>query len=63
VPLVLKLTATSVPAAMLPVPVTVAWTTPWVAVTISFDVRAELVGAPISDIASAATAIATTPRT
>jgi hypothetical protein len=28
VPLALKLTVTSVPAAMLPVPVTVDWTTP-----------------------------------
>ena len=44
----LKLTVTSVPAAMLPVPVTVDWTTPCSAVTISLDVRAELVGAPIS---------------
>jgi hypothetical protein len=63
VPLVLKLTVTSVPAAMLPVPVTVDWTTPGAAFTISVDVRAELVGGPISATASAATAIATTPRT
>lgn len=61
VPLVLKLTVSSVPAAMLPVPVTLDWTTPCAAVTISFDVRAELVGAPISDTARAATTIATTP--
>ena len=61
VPLVLKLTVTSVPAAMLPLPVTVDWITPCAAVTISLDVRAELVGGPISDTARAATAIATTP--
>ncbi len=57
----LKLTLTSVPAATLPLPVTVDWTTPCSAVTISFEVRAELVGGPISDTASAATTIATTP--
>jgi hypothetical protein len=56
------LTVTSVPAAMLPLPVTVDWTTPCSAVTICRDVRAELVGGPICDTASAATAIARTPR-
>jgi hypothetical protein len=61
VPLVLKLTVTSVPAAMLPLPVTLDWTTPCSAVTISRDVRAELVGGPICDTASAAIATATTP--
>lgn len=58
----LKLTVKSVPAAMLPLPVTVDWTTPCAAVTTSFEVRAELAGAPISDTASAAITIATTPR-
>jgi hypothetical protein len=62
VPLALKLTVTSVPAAMLPLPVTVDWTTPCSAVTICLDVLAELVGGPISVTASTATAIATTPR-
>ena len=57
----LKFTVTSVPAAMLPLPVTVDCTTPCSAVTTCLDVRAELVGGPISDTASAATAIATTP--
>jgi hypothetical protein len=57
----LKLTVTSVPAAMLPLPVTVDWTTPCSAVTTSRDVRAELVGGPICDTASAATTIARTP--
>jgi hypothetical protein len=46
---------------MLPLPVTLDWTTPCSAVTVSFDVRAELVGGPISETASAATTIATTP--
>lgn len=59
----MKLTVTSVPAAMFPLPVTVDCTTPCSAVTISLEVRAELVGGPISDTASAATAIATTPST
>jgi len=58
---VLKLTLTSVPAAMLPLPVTVDWTTPWSAVTISFEVRAELVGTPISATARTATITAATP--
>src|ERR1700733_3303077 len=53
----------SVPAAMLPVPLTVDCTTPCSAVTISLDVRAELVGGPISVIASTATAMATTAST
>ena len=57
----LKFTATSVPAAMFPLPVTVDCTTPCSAVTISLELLAELVGGPISDTASAATAIATTP--
>jgi hypothetical protein len=61
VPLVLKLTLTSVPAAILPLPVTVDWTTPCSAVTICFEVRAELVGTPISDTARAATTTAATP--
>jgi hypothetical protein len=58
---VLKLTVSSVPAEMLPLPVTLDWTTPCSAVTVSREVRAELVGGPIWDTASAATAIATTP--
>jgi hypothetical protein len=58
---VLKLTLTSVPAATLPVPVTVDWTTPCAAVTISFEVRAELVGTPISVTARTATTTAATP--
>ena len=59
----LKLTLTSVPAAMFPLPVTVDCTTPCSAATISRDVRAELVGAPISVTASTITATATTART
>jgi hypothetical protein len=60
---VLKLTVTSVPAATLPVPVTVDWTTPCSAVTTSWEVRAEVVGGPISVIASTAIATASTPST
>ncbi len=45
VPLVWKLTSTSVPAWRLPVPVTVDWTTPSAAVSTSRVVREELVGA------------------
>ena len=58
----LKLTVTSVPAATLPVPVTVDCTTPCSAVTICVDVRAELVGGPICEIASTPTATAARPR-
>lgn len=47
VPLVWKFTFSSAPAWTLPVPETVDWTTPFSAVTICVDVRAELVGAPI----------------
>jgi hypothetical protein len=58
VPLVWKFTLRSLPAWTLPVPETVDWTTPFSAVTICVEVRAELVGAPIW--ATARTAIATT---
>ena len=58
-----KLTSTSVPASTLPVPVTVVWTTPSSAVTTSFEVRAELVGGPISRIATITTATATIAST
>ena len=56
----LKFTVSSVPAAMFPVPDTLDCTTPCAAVTISLEVRAELVGGPISVMASTATTIATT---
>jgi hypothetical protein len=59
VPLVWKLASTSVPGSTFPVPVTVDWTTPEAAVTVSVDVRAVLVGAPSSSTA-AATAAANT---
>ena len=55
-----KFTVSSVPAAMFPVPDTLDCTTPCAAVTISLEVRAELVGGPISVMASTATTIATT---
>jgi hypothetical protein len=57
VPLAWKFMLTSAPAATLPLPVTVDWTIPFAAVTICVEVRAELVGAPIS--ATARTAMAT----
>jgi hypothetical protein len=60
VPLVWKFTFRSVPAAMFPVPVTVDWTTPFSAVTSCVEVRAELVGGPISATASATMASAAT---
>jgi hypothetical protein len=47
VPLVWKFTLRSLPAWTFPVPDTVDWTTPFAAVTICVDVRAELVGGPI----------------
>jgi hypothetical protein len=59
VPLVWKFAWTSVPASTLPVPVTVDCTTPLAAVTISVDVRAELVGGPNS-MTAATTAAANT---
>jgi hypothetical protein len=52
VPLVWKLTSSSVPASTLPVPVTVDWTTPSSAVKTSRELRAELPGGPISSTAS-----------
>jgi hypothetical protein len=52
VPLVWKLTSSSTPASTLPLPVAVDCTTPVSAVTICVAVRAELVGGPISAIAS-----------
>jgi hypothetical protein len=63
VPLVWKFTFMSVPASTFPEPVTLDWTTPFAAVTICVDVRAELVGGPISATASATRVRATTPRT
>jgi hypothetical protein len=60
VPLVWKLTDTSVPACTLPVPETVDWTTPSCAVTSSREVRAELVGGPICVMAKATTAAVST---
>lgn len=59
----MKLTLTSVPAAMLPLPDTVDWTTPCAAVTISREVRAELVGGPIWVTASAPIPTATAAST
>jgi hypothetical protein len=55
VPLVLKLASTSVPGSMLPLPETVDCTTPFSAVTISREVRPELVGGPISSTAATTT--------
>ncbi|MGB0095408.1 MAG: hypothetical protein WBP81_23080 [Solirubrobacteraceae bacterium] len=49
---------TSAPACTFPLPETVDWTTPVSAVTISRDVRAELLGGPTSMTANAATATA-----
>jgi hypothetical protein len=63
VPLVWKFTATSVPASTLPLPETVDWTTPFSAVTTCVDVRAELVGGPISVTARTAMVTASTART
>jgi hypothetical protein len=60
VPLVWKFTLRSAPASTLPLPETVDWTMPFCAVTICVEVRAELVGAPIWAIASAAMATAAT---
>jgi hypothetical protein len=60
VPLVLKFTLSSVPAWTLPLPETVDWTTPFCAVTICVEVRAELAGSPIWAIARTATASAAT---
>jgi hypothetical protein len=59
VPLVAKLTAWSTPGSTLPLPETVVWTTPLAAVTVSFEVRAELVGVPSSVMPMAITASAT----
>jgi hypothetical protein len=53
------LASTSVPGSTFPVPVTVDCTTPLAAVTISVEVRAELVGGP-SSITAATTAAANT---
>jgi hypothetical protein len=65
VPLVWKLASTSVPASTLPVPVTVDWTTPEAAVTVSVDVRVDRVGGPSSMTAATTTAAnsAMSPRT
>lgn len=57
VPLVLKFASTSVPGSMLPVPDTVDWTTPGSAVTISREVRAELLGEPSSITPATTTAM------
>ena len=64
VPLVWKLASTSVPGSTFPVPVTVDCTMPEAAVTVSVDVRAELVGGPSSITAAtmAAANTATRPR-
>jgi hypothetical protein len=48
------------PGSTLPVPVTVDWTTPFAAVIVSLDVRAELVGGPICRIANTTAAANTT---
>ena len=63
VPLVWKFRSRSVPASMLPLPVTVDWTTPSSAVTNCVEVRAELVGGPISATAKMTIRIATTAST
>jgi len=63
VPLVWKLTSTSVPASTLPLPDTVDWTTPSCALTTSVEVRAELVGGPTSETASTTTRTATPAST
>jgi hypothetical protein len=60
VPLVWKFTSMSEPASTLPLPVTVDWTIPLSAVTSSVEVRAELVGGPMSEMARMAMAIAAT---
>jgi hypothetical protein len=44
----------------LPLPDTVVWTTPFAAATVSFEVRAELVGVPSSVMPMTMTAAATT---
>jgi hypothetical protein len=59
VPPVAKLTAWSTPGSTLPLPETVVWTTPFAAVTVSFEVRAELVGVPSSVMPMAMTTAAT----
>jgi hypothetical protein len=61
VPLVAKFTASSTPGSTLPLPETVVCTTPSSAVTTSFEVRAELAGAPTSLTPRAMIAIATIP--
>jgi hypothetical protein len=63
VPLVWKFTFRSVPASTFPVPDTVDCTTPFAAVTICVEVRAELAGGPISATAKATSVRAATPRT
>jgi hypothetical protein len=63
VPLVWKLTSRSVPASTFPLPDTVDWTTPFCAVTICLEIRAELLGGPICSIASAATPTARSAST
>jgi hypothetical protein len=63
VPLVLKLTVTSVPASTLPLPETVDCTTPSSAATTSREVRLVLPGGPISVTARTMTATATSPST
>jgi hypothetical protein len=59
VPLVLKFASTSVTGSTLPLPVTVDWTIPFSAVTISRVVRAWLAGGPISVSAATTTAAPT----
>lgn len=63
VPLVWKFTFMSVPGSTFPEPDTVDCTTPLAAVRICVDVRAELVGGPISATASATRVRPTTART
>ena len=58
----LKLTVTSVPAEMFPLPDVVACTTPFCAVTTCREVRVVLEGVPTSVVARSATPSAAKPR-
>jgi hypothetical protein len=58
----LKLTVTSVPAEMFPLPDVVACTTPFWAVTTCREVRVVLAGVPTSVVARSTTPIAARPR-
>jgi hypothetical protein len=49
VPVVRKFASTSTPGVMLPVPLTVDWTTPRAAVTIWVEVRVDAIGVPTSN--------------